>query len=62
MYLVDLYVYSKPNQYFNIFAESDKTRAIYRGDLKDCPSDILEEVVSEFQAIDFDTINVILAI
>ena len=55
----DLYVYSKDEQNFILFEEGfDKT--CFKGNLEDCPTELIDRSVYQFQAIDFNTIKVVL--
>ena len=55
----DLYIYSNDEQTFIIFKEGD-TKSCFKGSLEDCPPELIDRLVYEFRAIDFNTIEVIL--
>ena len=55
----DLYVYSNEEQIFILFEEGfDKY--CFKGNLEDCPTELIDRTVYQFQAIDFNTIKVVL--
>ena len=55
----DLYVYSNDEQNFILFEEGfDKS--CFKGNLEDCPTELIDRQVYQFQAIDFNTIKVVL--
>ena len=55
----DLYVYSNDEQIFILFEEGfDKP--CYKGPLEYCPTELIDRVVYQFRAIDFNTIEVVL--
>ena len=54
----DLYVYSKDEQNFILFEEGfDKP--CFKGNLEDCPTELIDRPVYQFKAIDFNTIEVV---
>ena len=55
----DLYVYSNDEQIFILFEEGF-TKACFKGNLEDCPTELIYRLVYQFRAIDFNTIEVIL--
>ena len=55
----DLYVYSNDEQNFILFEEGF-TKACFRGNLEYCPTELIDRTVYQFQAIDFNTIKVVL--
>ena len=55
----DLYIYSNDEQTFIIFKEG-ATKPCFRGSLEDCPTELIDRLVYQFRAIDFNTIEVIL--
>ena len=63
MTLTDLYIYSKDEQIFKVFSESDLASGsndpIYTGKLSDCTSDLLNEIVYNFSAVNNEIIVVI---
>lgn len=64
MTLGDLYCYASQPQQFVVLAEGecDTTKALYKGELDDCPSDLLEQVVCSFRATDWNCLLVELCI
>lgn len=55
----DLYVYSNDEQTFIIFKEG-ATKSCFRGSLENCPTEIIDRLIYQFRATDFNTIEVIL--
>ena len=55
----DLYVYSNDEHTFIIFKEG-ATKPCFKGDLEYCPTELIDRLVYQFHAIDFNTIEVIL--
>ena len=55
----DLYIYSNDEQTFIIFKEG-YTEPCFKGNLEDCPTELIDRLVYQFRAIDFNTIEVIL--
>ena len=55
----DLYIYSNDEQTFILFKEG-ATKSCFRGCLENCPSQLIDSLVDQFRAIDFNTIEVIL--
>ena len=55
----DLYIYSNDEQTFIILKEGD-TKSCFNGSLEDCPTELIDRLVYQFRAIDFNTIEVIL--
>ena len=55
----DLYIYSNDEQTFIIFKEG-ATKSCFIGSLEDCPTELIDRLVYQFRAIDFNTIEVIL--
>ena len=55
----DLYTYSNDEQIFIIFIEG-LTKSCFKGKLEDCPTELIDRLVYEFRAIEFNTIEVIL--
>ena len=54
----DLYVYSNDEQKFILFEEGfDKY--CFKGNLENCPTELIDRTVYQFQAIDFNTIEVV---
>ena len=55
----DLYVYSNEEQIFILFEEGfDKP--CFKGNLEYCPTKLIDRIVYQFQAIGFNTIEVVL--
>ena len=55
----DLYVYSNDEQEFILFEEGFNNPC-FKGNLEDCPTELIDRTVYQFQAIDFNTIKVVL--
>lgn len=55
----DLYIYSDDKQIFIIFEDGD-TESCFKGLLEYCPTKLIDRVVYQFRAIDFNMIEVIL--
>ena len=55
----DLYIYSKDEQIFILFMDGE-TEPCFRGDLEHCPTKLIDRLIYQFQAIDFNTIVVVL--
>ena len=55
----DLYTYSNDEQIFIIFIEGFN-KSCFKGNLVDCPTELIDRLVYKFRAIDFNTIEVIL--
>ena len=55
----DLYIYSRDGHTFILFKEGE-TKACFKGSLEDCPPVLIDKLVYQFRAIDFNTIEVIL--
>ena len=55
----DLYVYSNDEQEFILFEECF-TKPCFKGNLEDWPTELIDRTVYQFQAIDFNTIKVVL--
>ena len=55
----DLYVYSNDEQEFILFEEGFDNPC-FKGNLEDCPTELIDRTVYQFQAIDFNTIKVVL--
>ena len=55
----DLYVYSNDKQKFMLF-ERGFVIPCFKGDLKDCPTELIDRTVYKFRAIDFNIIEVVL--
>ena len=55
----DLYVYSNEEQNFILFIEGHN-KPCFKGNLEDCPTELIDRLVYQFKAIDFNTIEVIL--
>ena len=55
----DLYVYSNEEQQFILF-EEDANKPCFQGNLDDCPTKLIDKLVYQFRAIDFNTIEIIL--
>ena len=55
----DLYSYSNEEQKFILF-ERGFVIPCFRGNLEDCPTELIDRQVYKFRAIDFNTIEVVL--
>ena len=55
----DLYLYSKEGQTFILFMKGE-TKFCFKGDLEYCPTELIDRLVYQFRAIDFNTIEVML--
>lgn len=55
----DLYTYSNDEQTFILFMEGYAEPA-FKGNLEYCPTELIDRLVYQFRAIDFNTIEVIL--
>lgn len=55
----DLYVYSNDEQVFILFEEGF-SNPCFKGNLEDCPTELIDRPVYQFKAIDFNTIEVVL--
>ena len=55
----DLYIYSKEGQTFILFMDGE-TEPCFKGDLEYCPPELINRLVYQYNAIDFNMIEVIL--
>ena len=55
----DLYVYSNDEQEFILFEEGF-SNPCFKGNLENCPTELIDRTVYQFQAIDFNTIKIVL--
>ena len=55
----DLYIYSNDGHTFILFKEG-ATKSCFKGNLEDCPPDLIDKLVYQFRAIDFNIIEVVL--
>lgn len=55
----DLYVYSNDEQIFILFEEGF-AEPCFKGPLEYCPTELIDRVVYQFRAIDFNMIEVVL--
>ena len=55
----DLYIYSRDGHTFILYKESE-TKSCFKGSLEHCPTELIDKLVYQFRAIDFNTIEVIL--
>ena len=55
----DLYFYSKEEQTFILFMKGEN-KFCFKGDLEYCPTELIDRLVYQFHAIDFNTIEVVL--
>lgn len=54
----DLYIYSNDEQTFIIFKEG-ATKSCFKGSLEDCSTELIDRLVYQFHAIDFNMIEVV---
>ena len=59
MTIRDLYIYSNDEQTFIIFKEG-ATKSCFNGSLEYCLTELIDKLVYQFRAIDFNTIEVVL--
>ena len=59
MTVSDLYNNSNDVQTFILFEEG-ATKPCFKGYLENCPIELIDRVVNQFRAIDFNTIEVVL--
>ena len=55
----DLYVHSKIEQTFILFMRGE-SKFCFKGELEYCPAELIDRLVYQFHAIDFNTIEVVL--
>ena len=55
----DLYIYSRDGHIFILYKEG-ATKSCFKGSLEDCPTELIDKLVYQFRAIDFNTIEVVL--
>ena len=55
----DLYLYSKEGQTFILFMKGE-TKYCFKGNLEYCPIELIDRLVNQFHAIDFNMIEVVL--
>ena len=56
----DLYIYSEDKHEFILFKDVNKIEICFKGCLEDCPTELIDRVVYQFRAIDFNIIEVVL--
>ena len=54
----DLYVYSNDEQIFILF-EDGFDNPCFKGNLENCPTELIDRIVYQFKALDFNLIEVI---
>ena len=59
MIVRDLYLYSEKEQTFILFMKG-KTKFCFKGNLEDWPVELIDKLVYQVHAIDFNTIEVVL--
>ena len=59
MTVSDLYLYSKEGQTFILFMDGEN-KPCFKGNLEHCPTELMDRLVNQVHAIDFNTIEVIL--
>ena len=55
----DLYIYSRDGHTFILFKEGE-TKSCFKGNLEYCPTELIDGVVYQFKAINYNTIEVVL--
>ena len=56
----DLFVYSEDKQEFILFEDVNKTKISFKGCLEDCPTELIDRLVYQYRANDFNIIEVVL--
>lgn len=56
----DLYIYSDDKQEFILFEDVNKTEICFKGSLEDCPTELIDRLIYQFRANDFNIIEVVL--
>ena len=56
----DLYIYAENKQEFILFEDINKTIISFKGCLEDCPTELINRLIYQYRAIDFNTIEVVL--
>lgn len=60
MTIRDLFLYSDDKQEFILFEDVNKTKICFKGLLEDCPIELIERLVYQYRANDFNIIEVVL--
>ena len=56
----DLYIHSDDKQEFILFEDVSKTEMRFKGRLEDCPTELIDRLIYQFRANDFDIVEVVL--
>lgn len=56
----DLYIHSDDKQEFILFEDVNKTEICFRGHLADCPTELIDRLIYQFRANDFNIVEVVL--
>ena len=60
MTIRDLFLYSDDKQEFILFEDVNKTKICFKGRLEDCPIELIDRLIHQFRAIDFNIVEVVL--
>ena len=60
MTIRDLFLSSEDKQEFILFEDVNKTKICFKGRLEDCPIELIERLVYQYRANDFNIIEVVL--
>ena len=56
----DLYIHSDDKQEFILFEDVNKTEICFKGRLEDCPTELIDRLIYQFRANDFNIVEVVL--
>ena len=56
----DLYIHSDDKQEFILFEDVNKTEISFKGRLDDCPTELIDRLIYQFRANDFNIVEVVL--
>ena len=56
----DLYIHSDDKQEFILFKDVYKTEICFKGRLEDCPIELIDRLIYQFRANDFNIVEVVL--
>lgn len=56
----DLYINSNDAQTFILFEDAYKTEICFKGRLEDCPTELIDRLIYQFRANDFNIVEVVL--
>ena len=56
----DLYIHSDDKQEFILFEDVNKTEISFKGRLDDCPIELIDRLIYQFRANDFNIVEVVL--